>query len=178
MCATTGRKQFDNQAIMPLVTTPLENPPLAWSKMAPAILWGGLIAGAMDITAAFITAGLRGATPVRVLQFVASGLLGPSSFQSGASSATLGMLIHFFIAFSATTVFYVASRKMAFLTQQPATAGVLYGVTVYLVMYWVVTPLSAVRRGPFSWNSTIVAVLTHIFCVGLPIALSVRRFSK
>jgi hypothetical protein len=67
---------------------------------------------------------------------------------------------------------------MAFLTQQVLLAGVLYGVAVYLVMYWLVSPLSAVRRGPFSWNSTIVAVLTHIFCVGLPIALSVRRFSK
>ena len=146
--------------------------------MAPAILTGGLIAGAMDITAAFVTAGLRGATPTRVLQFVASGLLGPASFQDGASSAALGMAIHFFIAFSATTVFYVVSRKLAFLTQQAATAGVLYGVAVYLVMYWVVTPLSAVRRGPFSWTSTIIAVLTHIFCVGLPISLSVRRFSK
>ena len=169
---------FDNRATMPLVNTALENPPLVWDKMAPAILWGGLIAGAMDITAAFVTAGLRGVSPVRVLQYVASGSLGPASFEKGAVSATLGMVIHFFIAFSATTVFYVASRKIAFLTQRAATAGVLYGVAVYLMMYWVVTPLSAVRRGPVTWNSTIIAVLTHIFCVGLPIALSVRRFSK
>jgi uncharacterized membrane protein YagU involved in acid resistance len=132
----------------------------------------------MDITAAFVTAGLRGATPTRVLQYVASGLLGPGSFQDGAASAVLGLLVHFFVAFSATTVFYLASRKMAFLTQQVLVAGAMYGVAVYLVMYWVVTPLSAVRRGPFSWNSTIIAVLTHIFCVGLPIALSVRRFSR
>ena len=132
----------------------------------------------MDITAAFVTAGLRGASPTRVLQYVASGLLGPGSFQGGAASAALGLLVHFLIAFSATTVFYLVSRKMAFLTRQVLVAGVLYGVAVYLVMYWVVTPLSAVRRGPFSWNATIVAVLTHIFCVGLPIALSVRRFSR
>jgi hypothetical protein len=163
---------------MPLVTTPLENPPLTWTKMAPAILSGGLIAGAMDITAACAYAWTRGVGPGRVLQYVASGMLGPASFQGGTGTKALGLAIHFFVAFSATTVFYVASRKIAFLTQRAAVAGVLYGVAVYLVMYWVVTPLSAVRRGPVTLNSTIIAVLTHICCVGLPIALSVKRFSK
>ena len=160
------------------MTTTLEASSPELSRAFLPIVCGGLIAGSMDITAAFVTAGLRGASPTRVLQYVASGLLGPKSFQGGAASAALGLLVHFLIAFSATTVFYLASRKMAFLTQQVLVAGVLYGPAVYLVMYWVVTPLSAVRRGPFSWNATIVAVLTHIFCVGLPIALSVRRFSR
>jgi len=41
---------------------------------ARAILWGGLAAGALDITAAFVVYGLRGATPLRILQSIASGL--------------------------------------------------------------------------------------------------------
>jgi hypothetical protein len=178
ICATRVILCFDNFRYMPLMTAPLNTPAIEWPKAAPAILWGGLIAGAMDITAAFMTWGLRGVRPVRILQGIATGLLGPAAFQGGASTAALGALLHFFIAFSAATVFYLASRKLAFLTQRAVLAGILYGVAVYLVMYWVVMPLSAVSRRPFSWNAVIVAIITHIVCVGLPISLSVQRYSK
>jgi hypothetical protein len=57
--------------------------------------------------------------------------------------------------------------------------GLLYGVFVYLFMNFVVVPLSAVRRtGVPTLSSRIVAALIIMFCVGLPIALIVRRFSK
>lgn len=163
---------------MPLATAPLHAPTIEWHKAAPAILWTGLIAGAMDISGAFAWAGYRGVSPGRVLQFVASGLLGPSSFQGGEATMALGLAIHFFIAFSATTVFYLASRKIAFMTQQAVASGFAYGFAVYLFMYWVVTPLSAARRGPFNWTSTIVAIITHFCCVGLPISLGIKRFSR
>jgi len=43
---------------------------------AVGILWGGLIAGTMDITAAILTYKIRNnVPPVRILQSVASGLL-------------------------------------------------------------------------------------------------------
>jgi len=160
------------------ITTSFEAPSRGWARPAPAILWGGLIAGTLDITAAFATWGLRGVRPNRVLQGIASGLLGPAAFQGGAGTAALGAVLHFFIAFSAATVFYLASRKLPWLTQRAVLSGMLYGAAVYLFMYWAVMPLSAVRRGPFTWAETIVAVITHIVCVGLPIALSVQRYAK
>ena len=163
---------------MPLATAPLNAPALEWPKAAPAILWSGLIAGAMDITAAFVNWGFRGIRPARILQGIASGLLGPSAFQGGAATAALGGLLHFFIAFSAATVFFLASRKWSVLMQRAVLAGTIYGIAVYTVMYWVVVPLSAVRRGPFSWEATVIAIVTHIFCVGLPISLAVKRFSR
>jgi hypothetical protein len=178
MCATRGGYLRDSGCIMPLMTTSVEPPSLNWAKTAPAILWGGSLAGALDITAAFVTAGLRGIRPVRILQFIASGLLGPPAFQGGAGSAALGAVLHFFIAFSAATVFCLASRKLPWLTQRALVSGMLYGVAVYVIMYWVVTPLSAVRRGPFTWEAAIIAVITHIVCVGLPIALTAQRYLK
>jgi hypothetical protein len=54
----------------------------------------------------------------------------------------------------------------------------VYGVLVYLVMYWVVMPLSNYHRRPFSLSVTIVAILTHMVCVGLPISLAVRHYSR
>jgi hypothetical protein len=149
------------------------------SRAVPAIFWAGLTCGVMDISAAFITWWPKGISPERVLQSVASGWLGRDALQGGWPVACLGLATHFFIAFSWATIFYAASRKIAFLTQKAVAAGILYGVLVYGVMYWVVRPLSNVPKGgAFSWFNTIAAVATHIICVGLPIALVMRAQAR
>jgi hypothetical protein len=142
-----------------------------------AILWAGLIAGSMDITAAFIVYGFFGATPLRILQGIASGLLGPRAYEGGIATAALGLLCHFTIAFGAATVFFLLSRKLSFLTRQFIAAGVLYGIAVYFFMGRVVIPLSRAHRNPFSLKMMIIGVTIHIFCVGLPISTTVKRFS-
>jgi hypothetical protein len=142
------------------------------------IILGGLIAGTLDICAAFLTAWLRrGVSPAAVLRFVASGLLGPAAFTGGAKTAAIGLALHFLIATGATIVFYLASRKFLFLIDKPVHFGLLYGVAVYLFMNFVVLPLSLVPRGPMTVSGFIIGLLTIMFCVGLPIALIVRRYS-
>ncbi len=150
----------------------------AGSQALRAIFAAGLLCGVMDLTAAFVTAGLRHVGPTRLLQGIATGLLGPKSYDHGWQTAALGAAIHFFIAFSAATVFYLASRKLTFMTRRPIVSGILYGVAVYLIMYWIVIPLSLIHRRPFSWSATVIAILTHMVCVGTPISLMVRRYSK
>ncbi len=142
-----------------------------------AILWAGLIAGIMDITAAFVVYGFFGATPLRILQGIASGLLGPSAHEGGLATAVLGLVCHFTIAFGAAAVFFLLSRVMAFLTRQFVLAGVLYGIAVYFFMGRVVIPLSRAHRNPFSLKMMIIGITIHIFCVGLPISTTVKRFS-
>jgi hypothetical protein len=144
------------------------------------ILLGGLIAGTLDIIAACTQAWLlNGVTPVRVAQYIASGALGPSAMTGGTMTALLGFAFHYLIATTATAVFYFASRKLRVLVERPVSMGLLYGVFVYLFMNFVVIPLSAIRRtGVPTLSNRIVAALIIMFCVGLPIALIVRRFSK
>ena len=143
------------------------------------IFWGGLIAGTLDIIAACVSAWLRGGTsPVRVLQFIASGLLGAQSFTGGAKTAILGLALHFMIATVATALFYVASRKFLFLIEQPVVTGLLYGILVYAFMNFVVIPLSAVAQRPATLSGRIIGLLIIMFCIGLPIALIVRRFAR
>lgn len=143
------------------------------------IVWGGLIAGTLDIIAACVSAWLRGATPpVRVLQFIASGLLGPTSFSGGAKTALLGLALHFLIATVATAVFYFASRKWFVLIEHPIAAGLLYGILVYAFMNFVVIPLSLVAQRPATLSGRIIGLLIIMFFVGLPIALIVRRFAR
>jgi hypothetical protein len=143
------------------------------------ILLGGLIAGTLDITAACISAWLQAeVTPIRVLQYVASGALGPAAFTGGTWTALLGLAFHYLIATTATAVFYLASRRLRFLIEWPIPMGLLYGLFVYLFMNFVVVPLSAVRRGTPPLSARAIQALIIMFCVGLPIALIVRRFSK
>lgn len=145
-------------------------------KAIQAIAWGGLLAGVMDISAAFVTWGVRGVSPVRILQSIASGLLGANAYQGGLATAALGAALHFLIATTAAAVYFLASRKLSFLTQRAVTWGMLYGVTVYLFMYFVVLPLAGIKSR-FTISAVAIAVITHIVCVGLPISLTVRRFS-
>jgi hypothetical protein len=129
--------------------------------------------------AAFVNSGLQGVSPTRVLQAIASGLLGADAFNGGFTTAALGLVLHFFIATTATAVYDATSRKLKVLVDQAIVCGLAYGIPVYLVMNLVVLPLSAV---PFKIShapgNVVTAVLILMFCVGLPIALVVRRYSK
>ena len=147
------------------------------SRAFPAIAWATLVAGVLDIGSAFVLAYLKGVGPIRVLQGVAAGLLGrESAIKGGLATAGLGLAIHFFIALVVASVFYLASRKLVFLTRHPVISGLLYGVAVYAVMYWIVMPLAYPVVHP-SVSRDLTAICVHMLLIGLPIALIVRRFS-
>jgi len=148
------------------------------SRAFPSIAWAGLIAGILDISSAFVLGYPKGVGPIRVLQGVAAGLVGrESAIKGGLAMAGLGLALHFFIAFVVASVFYVASRKLVFLTRHPIISGLLYGVVVYCFMYWIVMPL-AYPIVHASISRDVTAVCVHMFLIGLPIALIVRRYSR
>jgi hypothetical protein len=148
-----------------------------------AILWGGLICGVLDISSAIIIAIANGGSPVRMLQGIAGALLGPVSFQGGAATAALGLAMHFGVAFTAAAVFYWLSRRFTVMVAWAVPSGILFGVFWLLVMYRGVIPLTQALRTLYLDNvkRTLPALwplplLVHMMCVGLPIALAVRRF--
>ena len=151
---------------------------------ARAILWGGLACGVLDITSAVVISLANHGSPIRMLQGIAGALLGPASFQGGIATAALGLAMHFGVAFTATTVFFLLSRRFPAMVEWAVPSGVLFGVFWLLVMYRGVIPLMAALRPlylgniprrplPALWP---LPVLVHMTCVGLPIALAVRRF--
>ena len=150
------------------------------SRSLRGILWGGAIAGVLDITFACIFYGwMRGRSPVAVLHSVASGLLGAKASEGGAATAVLGLVLHFVIAFGAATVFYLASRKIPFLLRHPVVSGLIFGIGVYVFMNWVVIPLSAFPvKLSYPLRAVIPGLLAHMFLIGLSISLAVRRFSS
>jgi hypothetical protein len=141
------------------------------------VVAGGLIAGALDITFACAWWAIAADVPVqRILQSVASGVLGKASRDGGWATALLGLALHFFIALCMSAAYYAASRRLAVLWQRPVTLGALYGLLLYAVMNFVVVPLSnAAGGGPgLNWW-TLGAILAHVLLVGIPIALCARR---
>lgn len=153
--------------------------PSGGSRAARAILWGGLLAGVGDIVFAFVVNGLRGVGPVRVLQSVAGGVLGPAAREGGLAAAALGGALHFLIALCAAAAYWLASRRLGVLVRRAVVCGLLYGVAVYLFMDFVVVPLSAVYFKPSRAPSALLLNSAgHMLLVGLPIALAARRYSK
>jgi hypothetical protein len=147
------------------------------SRAFRAIFTAGLVVGVLDISSAFVIAGIKGTGSIRMLQGIASGLLGQRSFEGGMATAGLGLAIHFLIAFTAAAVFYAASRKLSSLTEHAAVSGLLYGIAVYIFMYWILVPL-VFPTAHHSMSRDVTAVIIHIVLIGLPIALVVRRFSN
>jgi hypothetical protein len=153
---------------------------MATSRPLPAILVGGLIAGVLDLTAALAWGALKaGVKPILIMQSIASGLEGLTAFQGGWRTAALGVALHFLIALTAAAVFYVLSRKLTFLVRHAVVSGLLYGIAIYFFMTYVVVANSAFpfKGGAFNLTNFIASNLTHMFCVGLPIALATRRYS-
>lgn len=145
------------------------------SRALPTIALGTLVAGTFDISAAIITWLLKGVSAARVLQSVAGGLLGRATFDGGAPTAALGLLLHFSVMSVIVTVFYVASRRLPALTRHWLACGIAYAVCVYAVMTFIVVPLSALHAPMPSPSAIAQGLLVHILCVGLPIAFITRR---
>ena len=143
-----------------------------------AVLVGGGIAAALDILYAFVASAQYGRTPLWVLQSVASGWLGREAFNSGLAGGVIGLASHFSILFVAAAIYLMTSMRFPVLRSQAVACGALFGALVYLFMNFVVIPLSAF---PFKLSYPPLRLLegfaSHALFVGIPIALSVRRFS-
>jgi hypothetical protein len=143
------------------------------SKAIRPIFVGGLIAGTIDASFAFYDFGWG------MPRGIAGGLLGPGARNGGAATWILGLFLHFLIACSAAAIYYAASRKLTFLRDNPIVCGMFFGIAIFLVMNLVVLPLSAYHSSaPIPLAPMRKGLLIHMFFIGLPIALSVRRFSK
>ena len=149
-----------------------------------AILFAGLAVGTLDLLDAFIFFGLRsGAQPAGILHSIAAGFLGREAARAGgASTAIVGLLSHFLVAFCIVTTYVLMSRAIPALRKQWILCGVLFGVVAYFVMTWFVVPMSNAGNQQITFALPAVPVMTngiliHMFGVGLPAAYFASRVS-
>ncbi len=138
---------------------------------------GGFVGGTFDIVYACLFWALKvSAPPQRILQSVAAGLLGKASFTGGWATAALGLGLHYFIATSMSVVYYLVARRWPLLWQRPVLCGSAYGVLLFVIMTYIVVPLSRAGGGsgspPVLW--IVLSILVHSLLIGLPIALYAR----
>lgn len=144
---------------------------------APAVLVTGLIAGTLDIAAAFIQAYVSfGTSPERVLQYIASGVFGRSAFAGGLVMASWGLLFHLFIAWFWTALFFFLRPRIRPLRRNQYVVGLAYGIVIWCGMNLVVLPLSNIPPRTMTFGGVVRAILILMALVGLPISIMARRF--
>jgi hypothetical protein len=141
-----------------------------------ALLAGGFVVGTLDALFAILYWRIGyGTPPSRIFQSISAGLLGPASFEGGLATAWLGAALHYFIATAIVVAYYAASIWLPALVRRPIPFGLLYGIAVYVLMNYVVIPLSAARPSRFNLAGVASSIVVHAVCVGLPAALFARR---
>ena len=126
-------------------------------KIIIAAVLGGVIAGVLDIGAAAAANDLGLDV---ILRAIARGVLGPEAMKGGTQAAALGFALQVFMGGLIGLIYGVAATRLPALISRWIPFGMAYGVGVFIVMNWVVMPLSAIGRPP-TFTST-DAMGTHL----------------
>jgi hypothetical protein len=152
--------------------------PNPWSRLLRAGLLTGVLDGLFATVQSLLQGSTQGSPVTRLWQGVASVLLGKEAFDGGTTTALIGVLMHFGVAFGWSAVFLLlASRSAGIRRVLTSPNGVLkvaavYGPSIWLVMSLVVIPL-LVHRPPSVNPRWWVQLIGHFPFVGLPIVWSI-----
>jgi hypothetical protein len=149
-------------------------------RFAKALALCLLIAGTLDISDALIFYSFRGVPPTGILRFIAGCLVGVSALHGGLAMAALGLAIHYTITLFWSALFLLAAVRISFLTRHAIASGLLYGVVIYVLMNYVVLPLTRLppRTHHLAPAVLVNGVLALMLFMGLPIALIAQRFAR
>jgi hypothetical protein len=147
------------------------------SKISAALrstLLGGLVAGTVDIGAASL---INWVNPLVICQAIASGLLGRASFHEGASSVALGLVLQWLMSILIAACCVFAGRRLPILRKRWVESGLAFGFITFLVMNYVVVPLSAVGHAPRFSTRTFVENMLAMLLFGVIISSFARETS-
>ncbi|MBO9660487.1 MAG: hypothetical protein J7527_16820 [Chitinophagaceae bacterium] len=152
---------------------------MQYQTKANAIVKAGLIAGTMDILAAFIKYLIEGKKDVTViLRYIATGVMGKDAMKGGAAVSAFGLALHYLIAFLFTIFLFWLYGKMRLTRYHPLVIGVIYGVFTWLIMNLAVIRLSRVPQSgaQFNWQQAVIGALILVACIGIPVSLLARKY--
>jgi uncharacterized membrane protein YagU involved in acid resistance len=142
------------------------------------ILLSGFVAGLLDILAAFFVYSVvqNTTTPVKILEYIASGVFKTKAYSGGIEMPVLGLIFHFCIAFSFAIFYFFLFPHIAFLKKQKIMSGILYGIFVWAIMNLIVVPLVFNLMPRISLSTSSIAMLILIVMVGIPISLITHKY--
>ena len=115
---------------------------------------------------------------VPILQTVASDPFG-NEIAGSPAGASLGLVVHFAIMAIMVAVYVLAASRIPALNRYWWIAGPIYGVGLWLVMYWVVMPLRwESYQTPSEALPILKQLISHCLLTGLPIAWITARSQR
>jgi len=144
-----------------------------------AILITGLIAGLLDASGAiihYLSVGRK--DPVKIFNFIASGVFGSEGLSGGMPMALLGFIFHMMIATTWAAIFFLLSAKLRLYTRSWIIVGLAYGIVVWLGMNLIVVPLSNTPPMNRTPSGVIIGIIVLMICIGLPCAYSAKKYFK
>lgn len=155
----------------------------ARSSMAGRIIVTAAVVAALDFCYVLVRwVWLEHALTVQELaQSIATGLLGNAAYDGGAGTAVLGLALHSMIALVWTLIFFLLTTRLQGLRRLVSTmrgrvlAGLAWGPIIWLLMDFVVLPLSRARPTPTSSPTFYINLLQHALMIGLPMAVMLGR---
>lgn len=153
------------------------SPYIRSSLLRPIVLGGGIIGVFHSIIQHWFVFSLLDKTPlILVYQYLASGALGNAAFEGGLVTALLGLLFHFLVSFILAGVFILSADRIPLLRHHVFAGALLYGFGAFIVLNYIILPLSAAPPLPAPTPSRLIElIIEHILVIGLPLALLVRR---
>ncbi len=133
------------------------------------------VSGTLDILSAFVFGAMQGAGPGQILRYVASGPLGDSMRDGGLAAAIAGLGVHYALMAIMVSLYFLIASRVDLIRRQWIVSGTLYGILIYLVMYWVVVPARFGTMPKVDLWGIGNALFSHIVCVGLPMAYIASR---
>jgi uncharacterized membrane protein YagU involved in acid resistance len=131
-----------------------------------------LSAGTLDIGAAAL---INHVGPLLILHFIAGGLLGKAALAGGTSVELLGVGLQWAMSLCIAAVYVAACAWLPFLRRRWIAGGLAYGVVIFLVMNYVVVPLSAWAIWPHFSTAKFVENLLAMLLFGLIVAYFAQR---
>jgi uncharacterized membrane protein YagU involved in acid resistance len=148
------------------------------SSLLRSIALGGIIIGIVHlIIQEWLVFSILDKNPfISVLQYIASAALGNASFAGGIATALLGVLFHLLTSFVIAVVFILSADRIPLLRRHAFTGSLLYSFGAFIVMNFIVLPLSAAPPLPAPTMPQLIELLIeHFVVIGLPLGILVRQ---
>lgn len=151
---------------------------MAPKRFYPTLLLTFLLAGTLDAIAAMAIN--PNVSPDRIFRFIASGVFGKTAFTAGTHMISLGIIFHYLIAYIFTAIGFILFPRLKRLLRNKLAVALVYGACVWLIMNFIVVPLSNTPKSnaPMTAYGVTTGIATLMLCIGLPIALMAGKYYR
>ena len=109
-------------------------------------------------------------------QYIASGVIGNAAYTGGFATALLGVILEVVMTIIIAGIFIFSADRIPLLRKNVIVGSLLYGIGVFVVMNFVVLPLSAATvSAPPPMGLLIEIIVEHMLLIGLPLGILVQR---